>query len=183
LFSQENCPPSQTACRDAIDGGEPEIDQDKIEDVTYYTHLLAVPAQRDFEDAQVLQGKQLFLDVGCGKCHLPQLQTGELAGYPELSGQVIRPYTDLLLHDMGEAFSDDRPDFAASGREWRTAPWWGVGLIHAVNRHQDLLHDGRARGFVEAVLWHGGEAQAARDDFAALSRDERAAVVRFLESL
>jgi CxxC motif-containing protein (DUF1111 family) len=183
LFSQENCPPSQTACRDAIDGGEPEIDQDKIEDVTYYTHLLAVPAQRDFEDAQVLQGKQLFLDVGCGKCHLPQLQTGELAGYPELSGQVIRPYTDLLLHDMGEALSDDRPDFAASGREWRTAPLWGVGLIHAVNRHQDLLHDGRARGFVEAVLWHGGEAQAARDDFAALSRDERAAVVRFLESL
>jgi CxxC motif-containing protein (DUF1111 family) len=183
LFPQENCPSMQQACREARSGGAPEIGQDKIDHVTYYAHLLAVPAQRDFTDAQVLEGKGLFLSIGCADCHVTQITTGQLAGFPELSGQTIHPYTDLLLHDMGEGLSDGRPDFEASGNEWRTAPLWGVGLIQAVNRHTNLLHDGRARDFVEAILWHGGEAQVSRDAFASLSGEERAAVVKFLESL
>lgn len=183
LFPDENCPAAQQQCRDAQTGGEPEIDQGKIDKVTYYAHLLAVPAQRAFTDAEVLKGKGLFSSIGCADCHVGEIQTGELEGFPELSGQTIRPYTDLLLHDMGEELSDGRPDFEANGNEWRTAPLWGVGLIQAVNRHTYLLHDGRARDFVEAILWHGGEAQAARDAFASLNGDERAAVVSFLESL
>lgn len=183
LFPAENCPAAQQECREAQTGGEPELNQDKIDDVTYYAHLLAVPAQRDFTDSEVLEGKALFSSIGCADCHVSELQTGELEGFPELSGQTIRPYSDLLLHDMGEGLSDGRPDFAANGNEWRTAPLWGVGLIHAVNRHTNLLHDGRARDFVEAILWHGGEAQAARDAFASLTSDERVLVVRFLESL
>jgi CxxC motif-containing protein (DUF1111 family) len=183
LFGGENCPEAQAACRGAQTGGGPEIDQRKIDNVTYYSHLLAVPAQRDFQDPQVLDGKGLFTAIGCASCHVSELQTAELEGFPELSNQTIHPYTDLLLHDMGEALSDGRPDFEASGTEWRTAPLWGVGLIHAVNRHTNLLHDGSARDLSEAILWHGGEAQNARDTFAALSSDERAALVRFLESL
>jgi CxxC motif-containing protein (DUF1111 family) len=183
LFPEENCPPLQRACRDAQTGGAPEIGQDKIDNVTYYAHLLAVPAQRDFTDPQVLEGKGLFMSIGCADCHIAEMQTGELEGFPELSGQTIRPYTDLLLHDMGEELSDDRADFAATGKEWRTAPLWGIGLIPAVNRHTNLLHDGRARDLTEAILWHGGEAQVSRDAFASLSAEERATVVRFLESL
>jgi CxxC motif-containing protein (DUF1111 family) len=183
LFSQENCPETQLACRAARTGGQPEIDQDKVDDVTYYMHLLAVPAQRDFTDPTVLEGKRLFASIGCAACHVTELQTGELEGFPELSGQTIRPYTDLLLHDMGEGLSDGRPDFLATGNEWRTAPLWGIGLIEAVNGHTYLLHDGRARNLTEAILWHGGEAQVSRDGFAALSAEERAALIRFLESL
>jgi CxxC motif-containing protein (DUF1111 family) len=100
-----------------------------------------------------------------------------------LSGQTIWPYTDLLLHDLGEELSDGRPAFAAEGAEWRTPPLWGIGLVHAVNGHQFLLHDGRARGFAEAILWHGGEAEAAAVAFRALPADDRAALIRFLESL
>jgi CxxC motif-containing protein (DUF1111 family) len=102
---------------------------------------------------------------------------------PEVSGQLIYPYTDLLLHDMGEALSDRRPVFEADGAEWRTPPLWGLRFYRTVNRHDRLLHDGRARGVAEAVLWHGGEAQAARDAFAALPAAERAELVEFVESL
>ena len=100
-----------------------------------------------------------------------------------MSGQTITPYTDLLLHDMGEALADGRPDFKANGRQWRTPPLWGIGLIDAVNNHQRLLHDGRARGVLEAVLWHGGEAQDARDRVLQFSAEDRAALVKFVESL
>src|SRR5690606_32392910 len=102
---------------------------------------------------------------------------------PALAGQVIWPYTDLLLHDMGEALADGRPDFAANGRQWRTPPLWGIGMIHEVNGHQRLLHDGRARGVLEAVLWHGGEALASREHVRQLPAADREALVRFVESL
>jgi CxxC motif-containing protein (DUF1111 family) len=111
------------------------------------------------------------------------LRTGALEGFPELSQQLIHPYTDLLLHDMGPDLADGRPDFAADGREWRTPPLWGIGLVETVNRHTNFLHDGRARNFTEAILWHGGEAEASRDAFRDLTPPERAALVRFLESL
>jgi len=183
LFPSENCPPTQAACAAAIAGGSPEIDQDKVEDVTYYSHLLAVPARRDWQEPQVLRGKAAFLAAGCGACHAPSLVTGTLDGFPELSGQTIRPFTDLLLHDMGEDLADHRPDFLATGREWRTPPLWGIGLVAVVNEHTDFLHDGRARNLAEAILWHGGEAEAAREAFRAMDEDERAALLRFLESL
>ena len=111
------------------------------------------------------------------------LRTGQLRGVPEVSNQVIHPYTDLLLHDMGAGLADDRPDFLASGREWRTPPLWGVGLVQTVNGHTNFLHDGRARSLLEAVLWHGGEAQRARDRVRGFTADQRAALVAFLESL
>ena len=183
LFPAEGCPPPQTACAAAPSGGAPELDQDKLDAVTYYAHLLAVPARRDAEDPEVLHGKALFRSAGCAACHTPVLQTGTLPGFPELEGQTIRPFTDLLLHDLGEELADGRPDFLADGREWRTPPLWGAGLIAVVNDHTLLLHDGRARSFAEAILWHGGEAEAAREAFRAMSAKDRAALIRFLESL
>ncbi|MGE0868555.1 MAG: di-heme oxidoredictase family protein [Kofleriaceae bacterium] len=183
MFPTENCPPAQTACAAALSGGTPEIDQDKIDDVTYYSRLLAVPARRDFEDPVVLQGKAVFADLGCASCHTPKLVTGTFPGIPEISGQTIRPYTDLLLHDMGEELADHRPDFLADGREWRTPPLWGIGLVSVVNGHTRFLHDGRATSLLDAILWHGGEAEASREAFRMLDAADRAALVRFLESL
>jgi CxxC motif-containing protein (DUF1111 family) len=122
-------------------------------------------------------------DLGCTGCHKETVTTGAHPTIPELSHQTIRPYTDLLLHDMGEGLSDERPVFDATGREWRTAPLWGIGRVKVVNGHELYLHDGRARGFAEAILWHGGEAEAAKDAFRSLPAEERQALIRFLESL
>jgi CxxC motif-containing protein (DUF1111 family) len=173
----------QAACDAAPNGGDPEVDQQKIDAVTFYARFLAVPARRDVDDALVRRGEELFEQVGCHRCHVPTLVTGRIADAPPLSEQRIHPYTDLLLHDMGPALADDRPDFAADGREWRTPPLWGIGLIATVNDHTFLMHDGRARGVAEAILWHGGEGEAARAAFSILPRQERAALIRFLESL
>lgn len=183
LFPVENCPPVQTACAGALTGGAPELDQDKVDDVTYYSRLLAVPGRRDFEDPTVLRGKQLFRSAGCASCHTPVHVTGVLAGMPELSEQTIRPFTDLLLHDMGEELADHRPDFLATGTEWRTPPLWGIGLVGTVNGHTTFLHDGRARDLGEAILWHGGEGEAAREEFRTMPAADRAALIAFLESL
>jgi CxxC motif-containing protein (DUF1111 family) len=183
LFPGENCPAGQGQCAAAPNGGAPEIDDDKLGDVTYYARLLAVPARRDVDDPTVLRGKRLFAEAGCTGCHTPAFTTSEVDGFPELSHQTIRPYSDLLLHDMGEGLADGRPDFLATGREWRTPPLWGIGLVETVNGHSRFLHDGRARDLAEAVLWHGGEAEAARDAFRALDAGDRAALLRFLESL
>ena len=183
LFPEQNCPPAQTGCTSAMTGGAPEIDQDKIDEVTYYSRFLAVPVRRDVKDADVLHGKALFDEAGCASCHVRKLVTGEVADFPELSNQTIRPYTDLLLHDMGPDLADDRPDFLADGREWRTPPLWGIGLVRVVNNHTFFMHDGRARDLTEAVLWHGGEAEASREAFRRMSASDRAALIRFLESL
>ncbi len=183
LFPDQNCPPAQTACAASPDGGTPEIADDKIDEVTYYSQLLAVPARRDFRDPVVLRGKALFHEAGCASCHTPKLVTGELAGIPEVSGQTIFPYTDLLLHDLGDELADGRPDFLATGNEWRTPPLWGIGLVKVVNRHTDFLHDGRARDLSEAILWHGGEGEAAREAYRLMPESDRGALIRFLESL
>ena len=131
----------------------------------------------------MIKGKALFNKSGCAGCHVPSFTTGEAPGQPHLSNQRIWPYSDFLLHDMGEGLADHRPEGLADGQQWRTAPLWGVGLTETVSGHTFFLHDGRARNVEEAILWHGGEAQRARDAYAALSADERAALVAFVNSL
>jgi CxxC motif-containing protein (DUF1111 family) len=183
LFPAESCPAPQLECAAAPSGGAPELDENKLDDLTFYGQTLAVPARRDAGDPTVLRGKRLFRAAGCAACHVPRWVTGTHPEVPELSGQTIWPYTDLLLHDMGPELADGRPDFDASGSEWRTPPLWGIGLLGAVNGHDDLLHDGRARGLAEAILWHGGEGEAAREAFRAMVAEDRAALLRFLRSL
>jgi CxxC motif-containing protein (DUF1111 family) len=183
LFPAQNCPEAQADCAAALAGGTPEIDDAHLGAVDYYSKLLAVPARRDVNDSEVRRGEALFGELGCAKCHTPHFETGTLDGFPELSKQVIHPYTDLLLHDMGDALADGRPDYEANGNEWRTPPLWGIGLFRDVNDHTRYLHDGRARDLEEAVLWHGGEAEISARDFRALGVAERAALLRFLASL
>lgn len=183
LLPSHACMPGQKECLAASHGGRPEVTRHELARVTLYTRLLAVPARRDWQDPTVLRGRALFRQAGCASCHHPRFETAPRASLPELAGQTIRPYTDLLLHDMGPELADGRPDFAADGREWRTAPLWGLGLVKAVSLDVRLLHDGRARSPEEAILWHGGEAEAARERFKRLPKADRAALLRFLDSL
>lgn len=183
---EENCTKVQTACMSAPSGGtetEPELSEQKRVAIVRWNMTLAVPARRNWKDATVARGETLFHQAGCIGCHLPQLKTAVLEGYPALSNQTIRPYTDLLLHDMGRDLADGRPDYSASGQEWRTPPLWGIGLLKTVNKHQFLLHDGRARGFAEAILWHGGEASGPREKFYNMSAADREALLAFLADL
>ncbi|MFC3532250.1 di-heme oxidoredictase family protein [Vogesella facilis] len=182
-FPREECMPAQRDCRRAPHGGQPEIAAGKMNAVIFYSQTLAVPAQRNTDSAEVRRGKLLFGQLQCSSCHVAGYTTGVLRGLPEVSGQKISPYTDLLLHDMGEALADHRPDGLADGREWKTPPLWGIGLFKDVNGHSEYLHDGRARNLTEAILWHGGEAAAARQRYAALDGTDRAAVLAFLNSL
>jgi CxxC motif-containing protein (DUF1111 family) len=149
----------------------------------FYVRALAVPARRGADDPQTQRGERLFERLQCAVCHVPTLVTAESPELPQLAHQTIHPYTDLLLHDMGEGLADDRPDFAAGPRDWRTPPLWGLGLSERVNGNAFLLHDGRARSIEEAILWHGGEAQRSRDAFIRLPRDEREALIAFVLSL
>jgi CxxC motif-containing protein (DUF1111 family) len=176
------CTEAQTDCLAQPSGGEPEIDDEKLDQVTFYARTLAVPARRDVTDRSVSAGSAHFAELGCASCHTPEQRTGPSDIVP-LDQQVIRPYTDLLLHDMGADLADDRPDGTATGREWRTPPLWGIGLVETVNRHTRFLHDGRARSIEEAVLWHGGEAEPARERFEALTARQRDDLLTFLESL
>jgi len=183
LFSGSSCTDRQTECRAMPDGGEPEVSDDILAQVLFYTRNLGVPARRNVDDPQVLAGKTLFHRAGCQSCHVPQFTTAADAAEPELANQLIRPYTDLLLHDMGEGLADDRAEFEANGREWRTPPLWGIGLTQAVSGHTQFLHDGRARNLLEAILWHGGEAEKARQIVLGYDQNERTALLSFLESL
>lgn len=183
LFPLENCTSEQTVCSELPNGGENEVSQNILTFVEFYSRHLAVPARRNIHDPQVRQGEALFTEIGCESCHRTQLRTAKNAELPALSDQLIHPYTDLLLHDMGEGLADNRGEFLASGREWRTAPLWGVGYTEEVNGHTSYLHDGRARNVLEAVLWHGGEAQASKDNVVAMTKADRDALVAFLNSL
>lgn len=163
--------------------GETEVPGELLDFVAFYAANLAVPARRDVDDAAVLAGKQRFHEARCTACHVPGYVTRRDAAQPEHRFQLIWPYTDLLLHDMGEGLADHRPEGNASGREWRTPPLWGIGLARTVNARGSFLHDGRARSMLEAILWHDGEARAARDRVVAMTPQQRSELLRFMESL
>ena len=183
LFPDENCTAVQTACKQAPSGGSPELTLEQLNDVEFYLAHLEVPPRRNSDDPAVKRGEVIFAELGCGVCHRPQLQTGARGRLPRLARQVFRPYTDLLIHDMGEGLSDRRPDYRATGREWRTAPLWGLGLTATVSESAFYLHDGRARSLAEAILWHGGEAKKSRDRFLGAASKDREALIVFLNSL
>lgn len=181
------CTPAQSACRAAPHGDDDlrgvEVDAQALDLVTFYSRNLAVPVRVEAHEPLVLRGKKVFFDTGCNGCHRPAFVTHRLPDQPEQSFQLIWPYSDMLLHDMGSGLADGRPEARATGTEWRTPPLWGIGLTKQVSGHTYFLHDGRARSLLEAILWHGGEAQSQRDAVTAMSPDDRAALIRFLESL
>ena len=183
-----DCTEAQADCRAAPHGESErhdglEASAQVMDLILFYGRNLAVPARRSVDDPEVLRGKAMFYGAGCTGCHTPKFATRRDAEVPALAGQLIWPYSDMLLHDMGEGLADHRPEGAATGTEWRTQPLWGIGYTEAVNGHTFFLHDGRARNLTEAVLWHGGEAQAARDAFAAMPKADRDALIAFLNSL
>ena len=183
LFPEENCMPAQKACRAAPSGGHPELSDGDLDAVEFYLANLAAPPRRNADDAQVRRGEQFFADAGCAACHRPTLQTGPSERFPLTANRQIAPYTDLLVHDMGKGLADNRPDYQASGRQWRTPPLWGIGLVPLINEHSQYLHDGRARNLQEAVLWHEGEARASRQRYARASKETREALLAFLQAL
>lgn len=172
-----------------------DISTEEMEEVDLYLHTLGVPARRDVNDPQVQLGEKMFHQAKCHLCHVTTLHTRPrgatlLAGteLPWLGNQTIHPYSDYLLHDMGSeimgvGLNDNYPSGLARGNEWRTTPLWGVGLQQKVNGHTYFLHDGRARNFKEAILWHGGEGEASKNLFKKMTRTQRDALVRFLQSL
>jgi CxxC motif-containing protein (DUF1111 family) len=179
LFPLEACA-GQSNCNGANE--VPDLNTEELRVTAFYLKSLAVPAPRNLEDPEVKRGKQIFNELNCTGCHVPQWQTG-YSPYPFLSNQTIYPYSDLLIHDLGEGLGDGRPEFLASANDWRTAPLWGIGLAKIVNPEGTFLHDGRARTLEEAILWHGGEAVWSRNDFMNLPAEDRQALIAFLESL
>ncbi len=182
IHPEENCTVVQVECQRAPNGGTPEITAERLAKVVFYASTLAVPQRRNLDDPDVIAGADLFEQLQCAVCHRPSFTTGKDA-ISAVSDQQIFPFSDLLLHDMGDGLADGKPDGLATGSEWRTPPLWGIGLVEQVNGHTFFLHDGRARSLEEAVLWHGGEALAARDGFVALDSVARARLIAFLESL
>ncbi len=159
-----------------------EASKEVADDLIFYTQTLAVPSRRDVDNPTVTRGAELFHQVSCTSCHQPSFTTGPHA-IPALSNQKIYPFTDMLLHDMGEGLADGRQDFDANGREWKTRPLWGIGQTQTVNPRAGFLHDGRARTLEEAILWHDGEASYSRTQFSRLPKSDRTALIQFIRSL
>jgi len=183
LYMEENCPPVQTLCLAMPPGNRPELLDYNWDQMEFWHAALAPPPARNLELPQVKLGEKLFQQAGCAACHLPELRTGDYPLLPIIANTTFRAFTDLLLHDMGEDLADGRPDFLAGPRDWRTPPLWGIGLSAQVNGSTHLLHDGRARNVLEAILWHGGEAKAAKDAFSKMPLDEREALIAFVNAL
>ncbi len=186
IFPDQPCTKRQAACLQQPDGRDKEgteLSKDQLLTVVNFTKSLAVPKRREATDETVLAGRRFFHQIGCANCHHPSYRTKKSTEFPHLSEQTIWPYSDLLLHDMGPKLADGRPDYLANGSEWRTPPLWGIGLSKKVNGAQNFLHDGRARTVEEAILWHGGEAEAAMQAFSRLSREERSSLIKFVNSL
>lgn len=183
VFMRNNCTEIQVACQKSPSAMIPEQQDRPFNELLFYTRALAVPARRRALEANVIRGERIFAEARCAACHLPEMQTGDYPALPGLGHQVIHAYTDLLVHDMGEGLADGRPDFGAGPRDWRTPPLWGIGLSKQVNGNAALLHDGRARNLTEAVMWHGGEAQSAREAFRTMPAPDREALLAFLNSL
>jgi CxxC motif-containing protein (DUF1111 family) len=180
VFPNESC--EQQTQHDFLND-DTEISDSILHAVAFYVQTLAVPARRKADSPEVLAGKQLFINSGCASCHRPSMKTKVNVVFPEISNQTIFPYTDLLLHDMGPGLADLRPEYKANGYEWRTPPLWGIGLTKVVNGHTNFLHDGRARNLMEAIMWHGGEAEASKEKVRIMSENERRNLIKFLESL
>lgn len=180
FFPEETCL-GQSNCKSGW-GSSPDIDSATVAAVAFYVKTLAPPAPRNQDDPIVKRGKQLFMDINCSGCHTPELKTGPHE-IPELSNQTIYPYTNMLLHEMGMELSDSRPDFEAGANEWLTTPLWGIGLTKIVNPNARFLHDGRAETIEEAILWHNGESYWITQAFKALPKEDRDAIIKFLESL
>ncbi|HEU5284693.1 MAG TPA: di-heme oxidoredictase family protein [Burkholderiales bacterium] len=183
LFPEENCMPVQRECAMFPSGARPELGAAELDALEFYIRMLAPPARRERDTVEVRHGERLFAQAGCAVCHAPELRTGEQAALEPLARRTIQPYTDLLLHDLGEGLADGRPDLEAGPRDWRTAPLWGLGLSLAVNGNAWLLHDGRARSIEEAILWHGGQGHQAREAYRAMTGTQREALAAFLRSL
>lgn len=187
-FHNGDCTEAQADCLAAPNGvqtrlGDTEAPDPVLDLVVFYSENLAVPARRDVADSQVLHGKALFYQSGCTSCHTPKYVTSRKAENKAHAFQLIWPYSDFLLHDMGDGLADGQSVGVADGREWRTPPLWGIGLTETVSGHTFFLHDGRARNLEEAILWHDGEAAASRNAYAALEQSDRQALIRFLNSL
>jgi CxxC motif-containing protein (DUF1111 family) len=186
LFPSENHTNNQPDCVVAPNGNNAngyELDDQTLDRVELYSSTLAVPGRRNWTEQNVLEGKKLFFEAGCQDCHRQKMETGIHAKFNALSNQTIYPYTDLLLHDMGEGLADNRPEYLADGQEWRTAPLWGIGLVETVNDHTEFLHDGRARNLSEAILWHGGEGEKSKDNFKEMNEEQRYQLIEFIKSL
>lgn len=178
---QEDCLGAPTGEQERL--GISEAPDPVLDLITFYSQTVGVPLRRHVDDPAVLAGKGVFYGSGCASCHTPKFVTSRAAEADVNRFQLIWPYSDLLLHDLGDGLADHRPEGDADGYEWRTPPLWGIGLTQTVSGHTFFLHDGRARNLTEAILWHGGEAQVSRDAFAALSAEERGDLIAFLESL
>jgi CxxC motif-containing protein (DUF1111 family) len=183
LFPQENCTEAQIVCQQSPSAGKPELSTEQLDAAEFYHFSLAAPRQRNVENTDVKRGALLFKQAQCAACHVSELKTSNFPSYPTLTRQTIHPYTDLLLHDMGDALADQRPDYLATGREWRTPPLWGIGLAQKVEPRAGFLHDGRARNLLEAVLWHDGEGVEAARAVKDMTVPDRRALLKFLESL
>ncbi len=182
-----DCSQAQVTCIQALHGATPlhdnvEISNQSMELVNFYSRNLALQKRHQVQSPEVLAGKALFYQSGCVDCHQPSYTTAKKVA-KEQADQRIWPYTDLLLHDMGRGLADHRPEFMATGSEWRTAPLWGIGLTQTVNKHSFFLHDGRARGLLEAIVWHGGEAHESQQKVVNMTPQERRLLIQFLESL
>jgi CxxC motif-containing protein (DUF1111 family) len=183
-----DCTAAQADCLERMSGEQAKLGSSEAPDpildlVTHYSENLAVPARRKSGTPEVLKGKELFYASGCIACHRPKFVTAADASARHFRSMLIWPYSDFLLHDMGEGLADGQPVGGATGREWRTPPLWGIGLTSTVTKKAFYLHDGRARTLEEAILWHGGEAAKARDAYAGLPRADRETLIKFLESL
>ncbi len=183
IYPRQNCPPVQQGCKDMLPGDKIELREQMLNDLNFWVMALDAPAPREQDRAEIRRGGRLFAKAQCAQCHVPELRTSEFPALPQLSNRRFRPYTDMLIHDMGEGLADGRPDFKAGPRDWRTPPLWGLGLSMQVNGSTHLLHDGRARNVLEAILWHGGEAKASRDKFAKMKSQEREDLIAFVNSL
>ena len=184
VFPNKNCPSPQKDCNSEKNGGNPEVTDRQLNNIMVYSSSLSVPIRRNYDKKNVLNGKKLFRDMKCNSCHKEVFKTSNNYPFnPTLQNITIRPFSDFLLHDMGEGLADNRPDYLANGKEWRTQPLWGLGLIQEVNKHNFLLHDGRARGIQEAILWHSGEAENSKNSYKKLTKKDREDVLAFLNSL
>lgn len=183
IHAKQNCTSVQIACLQAVNGGEPELTDSQLNAVTAYMQMLAIPKPLSIENDVLILGQHMFNKANCMACHHPSFTTKKDAKPHQLSDISISPYSDFLLHDMGECLADGRPDHHASGSEWRTAPLWGIGLSKVINKRATYLHDGRARTLLEAILWHGGEAAVSQQAVINMTTEQREALLIFLKSL